>query len=98
MSQRNLQIINVSMATANNEYSIVIPSGAMNVQMKLADATHTVMVYQTSVGNGGSPANFWTIDAAQISPFGPTKQDAQTIYLMSGTASVSLQVSYYLDQ
>jgi hypothetical protein len=98
MSQRTLQIINVALTTANDEYSIAIPAGAINVQMKLADATHTVMVYQVSVGNGGSPANFWTIDAAQLSPFGPTKQDPQTLYLMSGTASVSMQVSYYLDQ
>lgn len=98
MSQRTLQIINVALTTANDEYSIVIPTGAVNVQMKLADATHTVMVYQVSVGNGGSPANFWTIDAAQLSPFGPTKQDAQTLYLMSATSSVSMQVSYYLDQ
>jgi hypothetical protein len=98
MSQRTLQIVNVALTTGNDEYSITIPSGAVNVQMKLADATHTVNIYQVSVGNGGNPANFWTIDADQANPFGPTKQDAQTLYLMSATSSVSLQVSYYLDQ
>jgi hypothetical protein len=98
MSQRQLQIINVALTTANNEYSITIPTGAVNVQMKLGDATNTVKVYQVSVGNAGTPANFWTIDAGQVSPFAPTVQDQQTFYLMSAAAGVSLQVSYYLDQ
>jgi hypothetical protein len=38
MSQRQLQTVNVALTTANNEYSITIPTGAINVQMKLADA------------------------------------------------------------
>jgi hypothetical protein len=98
MSYRNVQVVNVAMTTGTDEYSVVIPTGAIEVQIKLQDATHTCEVYQVSVGNGGSPANFWTIDAGQVWYLGSTKQDQQTLYLMSATSSVVAEVSYYLDQ
>lgn len=98
MSIRNIQIVNVSMTTGTNEYSVTIPTGAIEVQIKLQDATHTAMVYQVSVGNGGSPANFWNIDAGATWYLGSTRQDQQTLYLMSSTSAVAAEVSYYLDQ
>jgi len=98
MSQRLLNIVNVAMTTGTDEYSVAIPSGAVDLQIACSDAIHTIQVYQVSVGNGGTPANAWTITAN--TPYKPstTKQDAQTLYLMSSSSTIVAQVSYYLDQ
>jgi hypothetical protein len=91
---RNLQIVNVALTTATDEYSIVIPTGASNVQMKLGDATHTAQIYQVSVGNGGTPANAWLLNAGEIYALGVTMQQEETLYAMPATNSTVLQVSY----
>jgi hypothetical protein len=98
MTQRLVQIINVALTTATDEYSLQIPAGAVDVQMQMGDATHTAQVYQVSVGNGGSPANYWTILPNRSLSLGQTKQDPQTLYVMPASSSTILQVSYYLDQ
>jgi hypothetical protein len=98
MSQRNLKIVNVAMTTGSNEYSVAIPAGAVDVQIACGDATHTIQVYNVSVGNGGTPANAWLIEANTVFNLGTTKQDAQTLFLMSSSSTIVAQVSYYLDQ
>jgi hypothetical protein len=98
MTQRLLKLVNVAMTTGTDEYSVAIPSGAIEVQISCGDATNKIQVYTISVGNGGSPANAWLIEANMTFKLGTTKQDAQTLYLMSSASSIVAQVSYYLDQ
>ena len=49
------------MTTGNNEYSVAIPPGALNVHIKLRDTTNSLKLYSTSVGNGGTPNPFYTV-------------------------------------
>lgn len=89
--------VNVALTTANNEYTLVLPPGAINLQLKMSDATHTAQIYTVSVGNAGTPANSFTIGANQIISF-VTRSGGQTLYVMPNTSNTVLQGAYYLDQ
>lgn len=84
------------MGTGGNEYSVAIPPGALDVQIALQDATHTMKVYTAGVGNSGSPANYWLIEAGQVLSI-RSKLGGQTLYFMSTTSSVAAQVLYIID-
>jgi hypothetical protein len=94
MAQQQFACINVAMATSGNEYSASIPPGAIDVKIKLADATNAAKIYTASVGNGGTPANYWTINPGQILEM-HTKMGGQTFYLMGATNSLVAQILYH---
>src|SRR5579859_4942155 len=96
MSIQQFTGLNVALTTAGNEYSLVIPPGAMDVQLKLRDATKTLKIYGVSVGNGGSPANYITLAAGQVLSF-RTKQGGQTIYVMPADNTQVLEACYFID-
>ena len=96
MSQRQLVLQNVSMSTSGHEYSVTIPPGAINVHIKLRDATNSMIVYTTSVGNT-TPSVYYTVDPGTEYRM-DTKMDGQIIYMQGSAASVVAEVGYFLDQ
>jgi hypothetical protein len=83
------------MATAGNEYSVTIPPQALDVHIKMRDATSKLKIYTTSVGNT-TPSNYYTVNAGATLEF-RTKLGGQTIYLQSDGTSVVAEVSYVID-
>ena len=96
MAVQQLVGANVAMTTATNEYSIAIPPGAINLQLKCRDLVNAIKVYTVSVGNGGSPANFYTINPNSTLSFF-SKAGGQTLYLMSTASAIVLEASYLID-
>ena len=96
MAIQQLTGANVALTTATNEYSLVIPPQASNLSIRFREATGTVKVYKVGVGNGGTPANFITVDASKpftlLGVFG-----GQTIYLMGDTNATHAEAAYLID-
>jgi hypothetical protein len=97
MSTRNFSILNVSMPTAGNEYSLVIPHGALDIIIKCRDTSNPLKVYTVSVGNQGNPGSYYTVDPGQVLVL-ETKSDGQTFYLQSTGTNVVAEMLYHIDQ
>lgn len=87
---------NIALTTSGNEYSIAIPSNVSNIKISLADQTNTAKIYNVSVGNGGSPANYWTLGPGEVLEFS-AKFGPQTIFIMPGANTLIAQVLYIAD-
>lgn len=97
MAIQQFRGLNVAMATSGNEYGLTIPPQAVNVQIRLREgSTASAKVYVASVGNGGTPLNYITVDSTRPLVI-QGRWGGQSFFVMPGANTLNAEIAYLID-